>query len=82
MVDLVLTLHAVATISMVGVIWYVQLVHYPLMALVGNGNFPKFESEHQRRTTWVVAPLMLTEAATAVTLLFFPDAVSEKLRAF
>ena len=62
--------HALATASMVGVIWFVQLVHYPLMARVSPAEFPSFEREHQRRTTWVVAPPMLVEAVTACSLPF------------
>jgi hypothetical protein len=53
---------------MVGVIWFVQIVHYPLFALVGRDGFAKYESAHQRMTTWVVAPLMLVELASAFWL--------------
>ena len=61
-------LHLAATLVMVGVIWYVQLVHYPLMARVATTSFPEFHNEHTRRTGWVVIGPMLVEAATAVLL--------------
>jgi hypothetical protein len=61
-------LHLAATLVMVGVIWYVQLVHYPLMARVNPASFPEFHREHARRTGWVVIGPMLAEAATAVVL--------------
>lgn len=61
-------LHLAATLTMVGVIWYVQLVHYPLMSRVAPGSFAEFHREHSRRTGWVVVPPMLVEAATAVLL--------------
>jgi len=65
--------HAGATWIMVGLIWFVQLVHYPLLASVGTGDrFTDYMSEHARRTTWIVAPAMLFEAATACLLLFAP----------
>ena len=32
--DFVLTVHLVSACIMVGVIWFVQLVHYPLLAVV------------------------------------------------
>ena len=51
---------------MAGVIWFVQIVHYPLFALVGSDGFTNYERAHQRMTTWVVAPLMLVELASAV----------------
>ena len=53
---------------MVGVIWFVQIVHYPLFALVGRDEFADYESAHQRMTTLVVAPLMLIELASAFWL--------------
>jgi uncharacterized membrane protein len=59
---------------MVGVIWFVQIVHYPLMAQVSRSDFAAYEREHQRRTTFVVAPTMLLEAVTAVMLFAFPPA--------
>ena len=61
-------LHLAGTLVMVGVIWYVQLVHYPLMARVNPVGFPEFHREHTRRTGWVVIGPMLVEAATAVLL--------------
>jgi len=53
---------------MVGVIWFVQIVHYPLFALVGRDGFARYETAHQTMTTWVVAPLMLIERASAFWL--------------
>jgi hypothetical protein len=59
---------------MVGVIWFVQIVHYPLLAQVSRSEFAGYEREHQRRTTFVVAPTMLIEAVTAIVLLAIPPA--------
>lgn len=64
-----LLVHAGATVAMAGLVWFVQLVHYPLFAHVGRDGFARYEAEHTRRTTWLVAPLMLAEAATALVLL-------------
>lgn len=69
----VLVLHAAATWFMTGLVWFVQLVHYPLMAEVGAGEFVRYEQQHRRRTTWVVAPAMMIEAALAGWLLLGPD---------
>lgn len=65
----VLLVHAAATLLMAGVGWFVQVVHYPLFAAVGPERYPAYADEHQARTTRLVAPLMLAEAATAVALL-------------
>jgi hypothetical protein len=65
-------LQVASTWTMVGVIWFVQVVHYPLMGQVGEEGFPGYAKAHARRTTWVVAPPMLIEAATALMLAIRP----------
>jgi hypothetical protein len=65
---LILMLHALATMTMTGLIWFVQVVHYPLMRQVGPVQFVVYEQLHLQRTTWVVAPLMLIEAVTAAAI--------------
>jgi hypothetical protein len=59
-----------ATLFMTGVIWFVQVVHYPLLGGVGAGGYPAYQREHERRTGRVVGPLMLAEAVTAGLLLW------------
>jgi hypothetical protein len=70
----VLVAHTGATLAMFGLIWFVQIVHYPLFSFVARGDFSRFAAAHQRRTTVVVAPLMLLEAASAVALALAPPA--------
>jgi hypothetical protein len=61
---------------MVGLIWFVQVVHYPLMSRVHTSNFKDYEALHMSRTTWVVGPLMLIELGTNVLLFWFPSGMS------
>ncbi len=62
---------------MAGLIWFVQVVHYPLMAHAGRDGFAALAREHQRRTGWVVAAPMAVEAATAAALVVWtPDGVA------
>lgn len=63
--DAILFLHAFSTLCMTGLIWFVQIVHYPLFADVPEDGFAAYERKHQQRTTWVVAPLMFVELGTA-----------------
>jgi uncharacterized membrane protein len=63
-------LHIAATFAMVGMIWFVQIVHYPLFSKVGRDSFRCDEMDHQRLVAWVVAPAMLTELVTAIVLLW------------
>ncbi len=62
-----------ATLYMVGVIWMVQLVHYPLYNKVGREAFPEYEARHNDGMTLVVGPAMLLEAATVVLLALVPN---------
>lgn len=69
-----------ATLFMTGVIWIVQVVHYPLFTLVGRDEFPVYAAGHQRRIAPVVGIAMTVEAVTAVLLLAFtPAGVQEGL---
>lgn len=63
--DAILCFHALSTLGMTGLIWFVQIVHYPLFADVPEEGFAAYERKHQQRTTWVVAPLMFVELGTA-----------------
>ncbi len=65
---LIIMVHAAATLMMTGLIWFVQVVHYPLFGQIGAAEFAKYEQLHCRRTSLVVMPLMLGELATAVWL--------------
>jgi hypothetical protein len=77
---LLLLAHAAATIFMVGVIWFVQVVHYPLFARVGTPKFSAYSLEHTRLTGLVVGPPMLLEAATAIALVVWtPLGISASL---
>jgi hypothetical protein len=74
--SLALQVQLAATLALCGLIWMVQLVHYPLLARVGAEQFRAYHREHARRITWVVAPLMLAEAAaSSLLLLARPSAV-------
>lgn len=67
-----LSIHAAATLFMTGVIWFVQIVHYPLFGRIGGADFSAYERAHRGRTLWVVAPPMLLELLTGVALAVAP----------
>ena len=60
-----------AAAFMTGLIWFVQLVHYPLMAQIGEQQWIDYERQHQRRTTWIVAPFMALESCSAAGALMW-----------
>ncbi len=72
MTRLVLLANVASTLMLVGLIWFVQVVHYPQFARVGSEHFAQYQSDHVRLTTWVVALPMLVEAVTSVALALKP----------
>jgi hypothetical protein len=53
---------------MTGLIWLVQVVHYPCFHLVDPQRFQEFHLQHSNRITFIVAPLMGLELVTAILL--------------
>lgn len=77
MADVVLLLNLVSTFTMVGVIWFVQVVHYPLLSVVPVESASTVAVDHQRRTGWVVMLPMTVEGFTTLGLLkWVPDGVA------
>ncbi len=64
--------HVAATLTMVGVIWMVQIVHYPLFNLVGGETYIAYQSSHMARITWIVLPAMGVELVTAAWIAWQP----------
>lgn len=69
-----LIVHIAATMYMTGIIWFVQVVHYPLFAQIDRASFSAYERQHTARTGYVVGPAMLLEGVTNVALLFIRPA--------
>jgi uncharacterized membrane protein len=69
-VTAVLIISTVAAWGMVGVIWTIQIVHYPMLATMSALTPVTAAVDHQRRISWVVGPLMAAEGVTALVLLF------------
>ena len=63
-----LLLNFCSTWAMVGLIWLIQIVHYPLFAKVGPDRFREYADDHQRLITFIVLPLMFVELGTSFTL--------------
>jgi uncharacterized membrane protein len=63
-----LVAHAAATLFMTGVIWVIQVVHYPLFSYADRASYPAFAAAHARLITPIVGPAMLVELATAAWL--------------
>ena len=64
-----LVIQLLATSFMTGLIWFVQVVHYPLMEGWPHDDFGSWEAAHREHTGPVVIPPMLIEGVVAVWLL-------------
>ena len=63
-----------------GLIWCVQIVHYPLFAEVGQAAFPRYHLRHTSRITAIVATPMLAELLLSPALIAaHPDAFPSPL---
>lgn len=58
----------VACCFMTGLIWVIQLVHYPSFSYAARESFTAFHEFHATRITWIVGPVMTLELITAVAL--------------
>ncbi|WP_145352034.1 hypothetical protein [Roseimaritima multifibrata] len=69
---LLLIVNLVGTLFLVGLIWTIQVVHYPLFSGVGDSQFIAYQKRHQFLVTLVVGPVMLLEAISSLLLVFYP----------
>jgi hypothetical protein len=61
---------------MTGLIWIIQLIHYPSFLYIDKEKSSKFTILHQIRISYIVAPMMLIEFFTAGYLVYVSEPVS------
>tara|TARA_B100000614_G_scaffold64107_1_gene56811 strand:- start:30 stop:437 length:408 start_codon:yes stop_codon:yes gene_type:complete len=76
-----LILHLTATSVMVGVIWVIQLVHYPSFHFVELKQYNTFQRFHMSRISYVVIPAMLTELFTLILIVISMDQIDTLVHA-
>jgi hypothetical protein len=59
-----LVIHLAATLFMVGLIWTIHYVHYPLFANVGESTYASFQASHVERIGKLLFVPWLTEGVT------------------
>ncbi len=67
---MILLLHACITFALVGLIWHVQVVQYPLFHRIGREQFVNYHFGHCFRIGLLIVPLLMAEFATAGWLLY------------
>ena len=75
--DAIVVVVALASVwAMIGVIWVIQLVHYPIFDAIERGvddeHWRRFGDRHRRSISFVVGPFMLAEGVTGVWMVIDP----------
>ncbi len=68
--EAVLIAQVLASVGMFGVIWTIQLVHYPLMAHIPPSAFVEYERRHTKAISLIVGPLMAVEGLCVLAVFF------------
>ena len=61
-------LNTISAFLLTGVIWTIQLIHYPSFHYIDKLSFVNFHKFHERRISIIVIPLMIVELITSVVL--------------
>ena len=69
--DLLFKINFISTSVMVGVIWVIQLLHYPSFHFISEKKYIEFQHFHMQRISFIVIPVMLIESASALLLAYF-----------
>ncbi len=67
----VVVVHAISTWFMVGMIWTIHIVHYPLFESVGDQTYEAFQAKHLDLIGRLLLAPWLIEGLSALLLLFF-----------
>lgn len=74
--ELIFLINTFASFFLTGLIWIVQLVHYPSFHYVSEGNFAAFQKHHVNSIDKIVIPVMVAEITTSFALAWFDGFVS------
>lgn len=67
---LILLVNFSATMFMTGLVWFVQVIHYPLYLKI-TSDFEAYELMHTRLTSRLTAPVMLIELITTLLMWWY-----------
>lgn len=82
MISMVVWINLGSTLYLLGLIWCIQVVHYPLMNRVSPDGFQEFHHQHGLRVSFVVLVPMLVELVSAAALaVWVPTGVGPMLPA-
>ena len=71
--NIVINIHFASTAVMVGVIWVIQLLHYPTFYYIEKNNYSQFQKFHMNRISYIVIPAMVIEMLSGIMLVIIND---------
>ena len=66
-------IHIASTLFMTGLIWIIQLLHYPSYRYIQVEKFTDYQRFHTHRITYIVGPVMLSEVLSGIYLTVLND---------
>ena len=63
--------HFISTSLMVGIIWVIQLLHYPAFHFIKEIDYVEFQHFHMQRISFIVVPVMILEFLSAFILVYY-----------
>ena len=75
-----LAIHLVLASIMVGVIWVIQLVHYPSFRFTDREKYVSFQIFHMRNISFIVVPVMILEFLSGLLLVLYHSNYESLLR--
>ena len=67
----ILAMHLLVASIMVGVIWVIQLVHYPSFRFTDKEKYVSFQIFHMRNISFIVMPVMILEFLSGLVLVLY-----------
>lgn len=71
--EILFTMQLFSTFFLTGLIWVIQLVHYPSFHYIEENIFSTFAQFHSKRITRIVLPMMFIELISAFIILLASD---------
>ena len=70
-IEILSEVHFLSTSLMVGIIWVIQLLHYPAFHFINESDYVEFQHFHMQRISFIVVPVMILELFSAFMLVYY-----------
>mgnify|MGYP001229975560 FL=1 len=70
-IEILSDVHFLSTSLMVGIIWVIQLLHYPTFHFIKESDYVEFQHFHMQRISFIVVPAMILELLSAFMLVYY-----------